>query len=224
MTLRNNSKKQLNLKGWSIATGTKNLVNHPITKDFKIKSGKTKIITRKYSLFTLGNKVSKIELRMPNGKVIQKIKYDRKDDSISDDETYEKGEDGWDWVEAQEDINKTKTDTAVGAVNESPLPPEEENTPAENSIDINLSQQEILSSIGKFSVDPVWQGKQKNKIVFLSAGTNVRPPQILLENQAQVLGAWTAKKTTPSEKSEKWWENWTVKINSGMNRILNRIN
>ena len=223
MTIRNNSKKEVNLKNWSIATGTKNLVNHPITKDFKLKPGKSKEITRKYALFTLGNKVSKIELRMPNGKAIQKIKYDRKDDSISEDETYEKNEDGWGWNKPLTNVDETKTDADAGAIHESPLPPEEESAPVENTTDINLTQQEILSSIGKYSASPVWQEKQKNKIILLTAGTDVKPPEIFFQNQPQVLGAWTMKKSVPPKDSEEWWEDWWIKINSNLNRILNKI-
>jgi hypothetical protein len=236
MTVRNNSKKQVNLKGWSIATGTKNLVNHTITKDFKLKPGKSKEITRKYSLFTLGNKVSKIELRMPNGKTIQKIKYDRKDDSISDDETYEKNENGWNWIEAQ---NDTEEEAQKNTEEKIPPLPEGDNVSnnleagedtAENSNnnDINLTQQEILSAIGKYSLNPDWQEKQKNKIVLLSAGTNVRPPKILLENQARVLGVSTKKiETQPNVGDKKFYpliKRLWVKINSGLNWVLNRIN
>lgn len=106
--IKNNSKKKINLKGWSIATGWKNLYNHPITKKFVLKPGETKELTRKYSLFALNNKQTRIELRYPDGKIASKVKYSKKE-GIQDDETYEKTENGWEWVEIRTDTNKTRT-------------------------------------------------------------------------------------------------------------------
>ncbi|MFA6160317.1 MAG: lamin tail domain-containing protein, partial [Parcubacteria group bacterium] len=111
--IKNQSKDKINLKGWSIATGKDKLINHPIREDFKIKKGKTKKLTKKNCAFTLGNEKTKIELRDPSGKVVQKIKYDRKKDKIAEDEIYEKNDDGWNWVGAQNNTelkqNNTKT-------------------------------------------------------------------------------------------------------------------
>ncbi|MFH0968904.1 MAG: lamin tail domain-containing protein [Patescibacteria group bacterium] len=102
VTIKNNSKKKVNLKGWSIATGWENLYNHPITKKLIIKPGESKEITKKYSLFTLNNKQTKIELRRPDGSVEAKIKYSKKE-GVQDDETYEKTENGWEWVGSSAD-------------------------------------------------------------------------------------------------------------------------
>jgi len=118
--VKNSSKKKINLKGWSIATGWKNLYNHPINKKLVLKSGETKEITRKYSLFALNNKQAKIELRRPDGSVASKVKYSKKK-GIQDDEIYEKTENGWDWIETQTDTDNaenTQDDTEKSVADE----------------------------------------------------------------------------------------------------------
>ncbi len=100
IVLKNNSHKKINLQNWSIATGTskKKLVNHPITKKLIIKSGQTKIITKKYCALTLPNKTGVIEVRRPNSSVSDKLKYGDKDISIPDNATYEKIDGTWQWI------------------------------------------------------------------------------------------------------------------------------
>ena len=97
--VKNKSKKKVNLKGWSIATGksSKKLINHPIYEDLEIKPGKESIITRELSKFSLNNKKSRIELRYPNGKVAHKAKY-KKEDGVEENEVYKKKGDGWKWI------------------------------------------------------------------------------------------------------------------------------
>ncbi|MEP7162812.1 MAG: lamin tail domain-containing protein [Candidatus Moraniibacteriota bacterium] len=73
--IENRGKKEVNLKGFGIATGTKSLVNHPIRDDFVIPKKSKKKVTREDSLLVLGNVKGKIELRAPDGKVLQKLKY-----------------------------------------------------------------------------------------------------------------------------------------------------
>ncbi len=97
LLLENREKKSINLKGFSIATGWKKLSNHPIRDDFFIPSKATAYLTHINASFTLPNKKGKIELRLPGGKVIQKIKY-KLEQEIADDIIYrkEKGQD-WQW-------------------------------------------------------------------------------------------------------------------------------
>ena len=45
LTIENQSKKKINLNGWSIATGWKKFTNHPIKEDIIIKKNKTKDLT-----------------------------------------------------------------------------------------------------------------------------------------------------------------------------------
>lgn len=73
--IRNLSKKKVDLQGYSIATGTKKLVNHPIRDSFIIAKKSSAKIGRTVSLFTLPNEKGKIELRAPDGKPIHSLKY-----------------------------------------------------------------------------------------------------------------------------------------------------
>lgn len=113
ITLKNESKKKINLKGWSIATGWEKLVNHPIKEDFEIKAGKEKEITRELSKFTLNNKKAKIELRYPDGETADKVKYKKKEGTIKEGEIYAKVKKKWKWLleTKEEKLNARKTDT-----------------------------------------------------------------------------------------------------------------
>lgn len=75
--IENREKKTVNLKGFSIATGTKSkkLTNHPIREDLTLPAKSKLKITRENSLFTLGNQKGYVELRAPDGKSISKLKY-----------------------------------------------------------------------------------------------------------------------------------------------------
>lgn len=97
LLIENREKKKINLKGYSIATGWKNLVNHPLREDFFIKPKKQAFLRNPTSLFTLPNQKGKIELRAPDGKVLQDIKY-KLDKSIADDVVYRKEKGSkWKW-------------------------------------------------------------------------------------------------------------------------------
>jgi uncharacterized protein YuzE len=137
ITLKNTSKKKINLKGWSIATGWKNLYNHPINKKLVLKPGETKEITKKYSAFTLNNKQTKIELRYPDGTVAAKVKYSKKD-GIQDDEIFEKGENGWEW-EMRTDADLTQTNAGLQSDVENNVKSEDEIL--EENADDNKSNQ-----------------------------------------------------------------------------------
>lgn len=116
--VQNKSKKKINLNGWSVATGWKKLINHPIMEDFEIKAGKEKEITREISKFTLNNKKTKIELRYPDGEVAYKMKY-KNEKGISEGEVYAKGKGGWVWQNAKQDtiIEKQETKTQNSIIN-----------------------------------------------------------------------------------------------------------
>jgi PKD repeat protein len=98
--IENRSKKAIDLQGFGIATGWKKLVNHPIRESLVIKPGKSVILTRQHALFILPNQKSKIELRSPDGTVLQKIKY-KLDKEVGEDTVYfkEKGR-AWAWKNA----------------------------------------------------------------------------------------------------------------------------
>ncbi|MEI6588136.1 MAG: lamin tail domain-containing protein [Candidatus Moraniibacteriota bacterium] len=229
----NDTKKKVNLKGWSIATGWKNLYNHPINKKFILKAGETKKLTRDFCAFSLGNKQAKIELRYPDGKVADKLKYDRKDDSISEDELYQKDDNDWQWTNDQNNTeaetllnteiisqnNKKITETIPENNQEAVINNSEESKnndpgPKEEKTDFDLSE------LGKYSENPNWSAKREKQITLLFAGSNISPSKKLSPNRGLVLGAATTKnisqKTTITKSSNQFWK----KINAKLNEII----
>lgn len=95
--IENLEKKNVNLKGWVVATGSgmKKLVNHYIKDDFKIKAGEVKVLEKEDCPFSLLNKKGRVVLKAPNGKEVDKIKYDKEE--LEEGEIYylENGE--WLW-------------------------------------------------------------------------------------------------------------------------------
>ncbi len=114
LSIKNESKKNINLKNWSIATGWKKLSNHPIRKDFKIKSGKIKILTHNVCAFTLNNTKAKIELRDPSGKIIQKIRY-RQNKAVPENSFYQKINYHWKWFFPQKKSSSQTLKKVAGA-------------------------------------------------------------------------------------------------------------
>jgi hypothetical protein len=225
----NGTKKKVDLKGWSVATGWKNLYNHPINKKFVLKAGETKKLTRDFCAFSLGNKQAKIELRYPNGKVADKLKYDRKDDSISEDELYRKDGNDWQWTNDQnnaetETLPNTKiisqNNTEVAAIGQETAP---NNSEGDANSTPELEQEKAdfdLSDLGKYSENPNWSAKREKQITLLFAGSNISPSKKLLPNQGLVLGAATTKnisqKTTIAKSPNQFWK----KINAKLNEII----
>lgn len=180
IVVRNQMKKKINLKGWSVATGSKNLYNHPITKKLTINPGETLKITRKISKFTLNNKKGKIELRYPNGKVADKLKYDKGKESVSDDEVYEETAEGWQWLESQINAEKMESqiDAEVGA-----------SINAENS-ELQINEENFDELMGGQSVD---ESGGKNKEELLNYGTNIKLASWTANGQGRVLGVETIR-------------------------------
>lgn len=108
--IRNKSAKKINLKGWSIATGSKKLYNHPVNKTLVIKPGETKKIKRAASSFTLNNKKSKVELRYPDGQVAFKLKY-KSPTALKENVIYAKANKKWQWMASSSSDNNTATKT-----------------------------------------------------------------------------------------------------------------
>jgi len=113
--IKNKSKKKINLKNWSIATGSseKKLVNHPIYDDLKISPGKTKKITKKYAAISLPNKTGVIEIRRPNGSVANTKEYGDKSISIPDNASYEKIDGEWIWIIPQDIVKIAQTNAVI---------------------------------------------------------------------------------------------------------------
>lgn len=156
LEISNLSDKKVDLKGWIIATGQETLTNHSIRESFVLEPKTSAKLTRDFASFTLGNKSMHIELRTPDKKTIQTIKYAR-EDNASEGEVYTKTDQGWVWQKTQESTPESET------AQEDILPEDEaptETIPAEETNE--TPQPEIF-------VDPEWVGKQS------LAPTNAQP-------------------------------------------------
>jgi len=242
--IENKSKHKIDLEGWSIATGWKSLVNHPIRDDFIIKPGKSKKLTKKICAFTLNNSQNKIELRYPDGNVAQKIKYNRKKDKIEDDEIFEITEKNWTWNKPQNSTGETLADAKNASTSSSTLVPPEGKAPEEDpgnadpekenaanqeenvlNTDIQIDNLEFESNLGKFSENPSFTAKKKNRIQLVSYATQINMPDFVPKPTGQIAGAYT-EKIVFFEK--KHWllktisQTWTG-LNSGINQLLNKL-
>ncbi len=112
--IKNKSKKKINLKNWSIATGSskKTIVNHPISEKLIIKPGKSKVMTKKYAAISLPNKTGVVEIQRPNGSVADTVEYGNKSISISDNASYEEIDGVWQWIIPQ-DLEKIAQTNAI---------------------------------------------------------------------------------------------------------------
>jgi hypothetical protein len=187
-----------------VATGRKNLYNHPIAKDLIINPGKTAKITRQISKFTLNNKKSKIELRYPDGKAADKVKYSKKGASIEDDEVYEKTDSGWDWNAPQE------TETPV---------PETQTPPASATENKDLVSQETITENTESTAEQTPTDSLENTEKTSNSETfeNSAPDQ----NQSMVLGTSTEKENHPAIETAK--KSWYVKALESANLFINKI-
>lgn len=111
LMIENRGKKSVDLKGFGIATGWKKLVNHPVRESFVIEPKGEAKLTREFSLFTLPNEKGKIELRAPDGDVLQKIKY-KLDKSVAEDVVYKKEKGSrWAWQEKEATTDADEAET-----------------------------------------------------------------------------------------------------------------
>lgn len=211
MVIKNESKKKINFKGWSIATGSKNLYNHPITENFVLKSGQSKKITRKYSKFALANQKCKIEIRYPSGKVAYKLKYAK--NKIAHDEIYKKADGEWAWIAPSTENKLATTENPVG----------------NNPIVATYSGTEIQNNLGKYSADPQRQKKKENKIILASYGTNLSLPDSL-GDQPRVLGASTVRNDgqyfsfgRPYAPEPHWAVKFVNALGTNINQLLNKL-
>lgn len=212
ISLLNNSKKKINLRGWKIATGSKKLINHIITKDFLIEPGKTASVTRQNAFFYLNNTAMKLELRYPNGKTADKVAYQK--EKIDENEIYKKINGQWAWI-APPAENKL-------ALAENPA----ENNPAA----IEYTDTEIQDNLGKYSESASWRTKKENKIILASYGTQLSLPDNF-DAQPRVLGVSTVRDNSkyfafgqPYTPEPHWaikiWANILTAINSLINGLF----
>ena len=236
--IQNKSKKKINLKGWSIATGWDKMYNHPIRENFEIKAGKTKRLTRKICAFTLNNQKTRIELRDPTGKVIQEIKYKlAKNKTVEEGAIYEKPAGkkwGWNIENAEKKETKQKQNPLLPS-GEGGRRPDEGETENKEGTNFNVSNQEIQANLGKYTPNPSWQRKQNYRIILASSSIDgkIKIPENILTSQPRVLGAEKIKTEdnyyafTPIVQEKHWaikmTDNFWMKINLFLNQLLLKI-
>lgn len=214
--IKNNSKKKIDLVGWSIATGWEKLINHPIRKKFVLKKGESKKLTKKSCSFTLNNKKTKIELRDPTGETAQKLKYERTKNKIEDDETFSLVGKEWVWDNPNPEQEKEKEH------NKSSLTIKNNVSETKTEIkEINIvSDSEIQTGIGKYTTDPTWLLKKEKQIKLISFNTNIKTPKSLTENQGRVLGA-SIQNTAPKKHwAAVFWDSLWKTFNSQINKLF----
>lgn len=178
LLIENRERKPVDLKGYSIATGWKKLINHPVRESFVIAPKSEASLTRDFSLFTLPNQKSKIELRAPDGTVLQDIKY-KLEKSATEDAVYfkEKGK-RWAW---KEEVTKTvaplKTTTNQSG-DELPeqtesaekIPEETADTTIPTEIEVSINPERVLGATTEVATDQKY-------LNLLNYGTGVNIPE-----------------------------------------------
>lgn len=96
--IRNDSGKKLDLSGWSLASGSKKLFNHPLLEKITIAPKETFRLTRTHANFALNNKKGQLELRYPDGSKADSVDYDHGKKAASENETYAKIDGKWKWI------------------------------------------------------------------------------------------------------------------------------
>ncbi|MFZ2299576.1 MAG: lamin tail domain-containing protein [Candidatus Moraniibacteriota bacterium] len=179
--IENRGKKEVNLKGFGIATGWKNLSNHPIREDFLIKPKKEAKLTRATSLFTLPNQKGKIELRAPDGKVLQKIKYEL-EKSVAENVAYrkKKGE-RWSVEATAEKESDTDTGDASPVPEEEsagePATPDMDAPPAEEAPDSPETGGSVLGASTTADAQSYRYARNRQWLKLLNVGTRAHLPE-----------------------------------------------
>ncbi len=208
--VKNYSDDKINLKGWSVATGSKKLYNHPIYEDIEIKKGKTAKITREDSSFTLNNEKSKVELRYPDGKEAYEVKYDKGDDNTAEeDEIYEKTDGGWQWIKTQKNTEERK--------NTEILESEAKDITEENFEELMGGQSVIKEKNNKMG--ELINYRVKIKLASYNTGNNPRVLGTSTENYNEPI--YRFAENTPSEHyAVKFFKKILININYFINKIV----
>lgn len=157
-------------------------------------------------------------MRRPDGKVSDKLKYDRKNKSISENELYQKEDDAWQWVLPQKNAEEKKIYSKLETAKNPEI------TLPNISPEIKNEDQKGIgpapSDLGKYSEDPAWQKKQKMQLILLFAKSNIEPEKFVKKNQSRVLGISTLKINPPKTLDEKSPDQFWKKINARLNKLI----
>lgn len=233
LTIENKSNKKVNLNGWSIATGWKKFINHPIREDVVIKKGKTVEVTHDVSSFTLNNTKAKIRLRYPDGKVAHEVKY-KKIEGIKEGQVFQHKKGGWVWLEAKQDAEDNMQNATNNGQNAADneqgtiINEQETKTKIQETNNIQKTKEEDENSV------KIWRKTEKEGVQLPLWELNSQIGKTgLIKNQPRVLGAETVREAdgkyffTP-QTSEKhylvlFWERLLVDSNASLNKGLNGL-
>ena len=213
LMIENRGKKAIDLKDYGIATGWKKLSNHPIRESFVIPPHSERKLTREFSLFTLPNQKGKLELRAPDGKVLQDIKY-KLSKSVAEDVVYrkEKGK-RWEW-----DETPTKEEIAIDTT---PLDVSDETTPTEEILRTPSEEQitEPEQSEPEMSNEPTPTEPAKEET---SPETVLGDPAVLGASTTELEPASTPITPPPSDPPLLlWFKHLFIHWNSSLNNWQN---
>lgn len=184
--IENRSKKSVDLLGWSVATGWKKLVNHPIREPFIIEGKSKRFLTRDFSAFTLPNGKGKIELRSPDGEAVQKMKYNLKGKSAEEDAKImkEKGR-KWTWITNQEtaEIAVVPLLSSASAVHEQKPEIDKQERQLKQDTDTITLKKERGERLVSMEKNP--REEMRRLIGF---GTDIETPLAILEDTPRVAG------------------------------------
>lgn len=190
--IENRGRKKVDLIGWSIATGWKKLINHPIRESFLIPKNKTRALTQEFSAFTLPNEKGRIELRAPNGKTVQKVRYNLKEEPTKEGALLvkEKGK-KWAWItppstsnnqQLTDNKNQETTSLASDDGEQKKIDEEEEQLQRDTeTITLKKQRGETLVSMKQNPKEAVRK--------LIGFGTTLQTPTIVLTLAPRVAGA-----------------------------------
>lgn len=218
LLIENREKKTVNLKGYSIATGWKNLTNHPIREDFLVKSGKEARLTHDFSLFTLPNQKGEIELRAPDGKALQSIRY-KLDKPVAENAVYQKEKgSAWKWDQSTGKSSPSPEKETAVKKEAIPLVLGTSDTKQEETLQPtgeDISRENRATKSDQISLDPDRPLPQD----ILAYGTRVRLPNtitlVFLPSEETNTIPVSESSPLPSEESI------SSKINTALNGFLN---
>ncbi|MEI7890477.1 MAG: lamin tail domain-containing protein [bacterium] len=219
ITVENKTKKKINLNGWSVATGWKKFVNHPIRQDVIIKGKKEKQLNNEVARFSLNNTKAKIQLRYPDGKVAHEVKYKAAEGSIAEGERYVKVKGvGWKWI-LQNPKPKMQNSTIEIFVPDQSLQQEAQFN--------NQNDEEIVENKAEEVVVSQNEIKKKNKFALLYNQSvkikllKVEPGTLEMENMHEIDGVYFF--TPQNEEHEHYTVTFLRNIPAAFNLKLNML-
>ena len=216
ITLENQSKKKVNLKDWSVATGAKNLYNHPITQDLFIGPGEKLKLTRDFSKFALNNKKADVELRYPDGKVAAAVQYGKQKESIQENEIYALLDKKWQWIGPKNNPETVLAQSDIPAQ----LPGLE--PPAENT-ELKIADAEMQEGMGKYSGTGFLE-KKENMLALVDYGSTLNSPENLFVSSGKVLGAEKIRETGSAYDFTNSVSNKEIKHNDIFTQFIINLN